>query len=61
MVSVITEVYSLKELASSDCGKLIKNENIYNLIMSIIFKRTKLKRFLLKCIHANDQRKIDLL
>jgi hypothetical protein len=54
MVSLITEVYDLRQLATFECGKLIKNENIYNLIMSIIFKRTKMKRFLLKCINFND-------
>lgn len=54
LVAVITEVYGLRQLATYDCGKLIKNENIYNLIMSIIFKRTKMKRFLVKCIIQND-------
>lgn len=54
MVAITTEVYGLRQLATSECGKLIKNENVYNLVMSIIFKRTKLKRFLLKVIAFND-------
>jgi hypothetical protein len=54
MVGVVTEVYGLKQLATYECGKLIKNENVYNLIMGIIFRRTKIKRFLLKCIRTND-------
>lgn len=60
MVTVVTEVYALKSLAGSECGKLIKNENVYNMIMSMIFKRTKLKKFLLSAIKINDKNKIEL-
>lgn len=58
MVTIVTEVYGLKRLAGSDCGKLIKNENVYNMIMSMIFKRTKLKKFLISVIKVNDKNKI---
>ena len=60
MVTIVTEVYGLKGLAGSERGKLIKNENVYNMIMSMIFKRTKLKKFLLSVIKANDKNKIEL-
>ena len=60
MVTIVTEVYGLKDLAGSERGKLIKNENVYNMIMSMIFKRTKLKKFLLSVIKANDKNKIEL-
>lgn len=53
MVAVLTEIYGLKILASSDYGKIIKNENVYNLVMSYLFKKTKIKRFLLDCINNN--------
>lgn len=61
MVGVITEIYGLKVLAASDNGKIIKNENVYNLVMSYLFKRTKIKRFLLDCINNNEFDKIELL
>ena len=45
MVSIYTNVYRLKELNASMNGDLFKIENIFNLIMSYIFKRTKIKKF----------------
>lgn len=58
MVTIVIEVYGLKRLAGSECGRLIKNENVYNMIMSMIFKRTKLKKFLISVIKVNDKSKI---
>jgi hypothetical protein len=60
MVTIVTDVYRLQRLSTSECGKLIKNENVYNLIMSLIFKRTKLKPFILSCIKHNEKNKISL-
>jgi len=47
MVSVVTDIYGLKHLAAQENGKLVKNENVYNLIMTFLFKKTKIKPFLL--------------
>lgn len=58
MVSVVTDIYGLKFLAESEKGRLIKNENVYNLIMTFLFKRTKVRSFLEKCIEHNYQQKI---
>lgn len=59
MVSVITQVYGLKELATSEGGRLIKNDNVYNMVMCYLFKRTKLKNFILECIRHRDHQKIE--
>ena len=58
MVSVVTDIYSLQQLAQKETGKLIKNENVYNLIMTFLFKKTKIKAFLLHCIQHRDSDKI---
>ena len=34
-------------LAQLQVGKLIKNENVYNLVMALLFKKYKIKRFLI--------------
>ena len=59
MGEVVTEVYGLKLLANSETGKLIKNDNVFNTIMCCIFKKTKLRKFILKCIHHRDGPKIN--
>ncbi len=42
-----------------EIGKLVKNENVYNLIMSLLFKKFKIKKFLVECIRHNNQDKIN--
>lgn len=54
MVSLITKIYGLKDLSLTEGGKLIKNDNIYNLIMCFLFKKTKIRRFLIACIYHKD-------
>ena len=61
MVKIYTEVYNLKLLNSSRNGKLFKNENVYNLIMSFMFKKTKIKVFIRSMIRANEEQKIKKL
>jgi len=58
MVSVVTDIYGLKFLAESGKGRLIKNENVYNLIMTFLFKRTKVRSFLEQSIEHNYKDKI---
>lgn len=59
MVKIITEIYGLHDLARTEKGKLFKNENIYNLIMSFLFKRTKIKNFILHSIRINFKAKAE--
>ena len=61
MVKIYTEVYNLKLLNSSRNGKLFKNENVYNLIISFMFKITKIKVFIRSMIRANEEQKIKKL
>lgn len=39
-------------------GKLFKNENVYNLVMSFLFKKTKIKQFVRIMIRDNNIQKI---
>lgn len=58
MVSIYTHVYKLRELNKTENGQLFKNENVFNLIMSYMFKRTKIKSFLRKIIVGREEFKI---
>ena len=55
MVSILTDIYKLKQLNASVNGDLFKNENIFNLVMSFLFKRTKINRFVRKIILINEE------
>jgi hypothetical protein len=39
-------------------GKLFKNENVYNLIMSFMFRKTKIKAFIRLIVRENNLEKI---
>ena len=58
MVSVVTDIYDLRHLAEQEKGKLVKNENVYNLIMTFLFKKTKIKPFLLLSLKQRHEQKI---
>lgn len=58
MVSVYTDIYSLRVLNEGDHGSLFKNENVFNLIMAHMFKKTKIKIFIRKVIKAKEEAKI---
>jgi hypothetical protein len=60
LVAVYTEVYSLKGLNRKTNGFLFKNENLFNLIMTNLFKTTKLSTFLRKVIKKKWSEKIEL-
>jgi hypothetical protein len=55
MVGIVTHVYGLNTIVATEHGKLIKNENVYNLIMSYLFKKTRLKHFIVNCIKKNEE------
>lgn len=46
MIVIYTHIYKLKKLYGTSGGKLFKNENIFSLIMSFLFRKTKIKKFL---------------
>jgi hypothetical protein len=58
MVTIVSNIYGLNILVASKNGKLIKNENVYNLIMSFFFKATRIKYFIVNCIKINEEAKI---
>ena len=62
MVRVCTHVYQLKRVyeSKSGNGELFKNENVYNLIMSFLFKKTKVNVFFRKCIYEREGDKITM-
>ena len=51
MVTIYTDIYELKLLNKSLNGELFKNENVFNLIMSLLFRRTKIRKFVQKIIY----------
>lgn len=61
MVAIFTEVYQLKRVNKSQNGELFKNDNIYNLIMSFMFKKTKVKKFIGNVIIKREKIKIQEL
>lgn len=61
MVTIYTKIYHLAELCQSINGHLFKNENVYNLIMSFLFRRTKIRVFVKKLIYNADFSKIEKL
>jgi hypothetical protein len=60
MVKIVAEAYCLPELITYENGKLFKNENVYNLIMSYMFRKTKIKLFIVDSIRLNYHTKIIL-
>ena len=61
MVKVATKCYGLEQLAKLENGRLVKNENVYNLIMAHLFKTSlKLKSLILDLIHSKNSLKIKL-
>lgn len=58
MVAIYTDIYSLRTLNEGQNGSLFKNENVFNLIMAHMFKKTKIKIFLRKVIKNKEADKI---
>lgn len=61
MVKVYTKIYQLTDLCQSSKGHLFKNENVYNLIMSFLFRRTKIRKFVKQLVYNADLTKIERL
>lgn len=61
MVKVYTKIYQLADLCQSSKGHLFKNENVYNLIMSFLFRRTKIRKFVKQLVYNADLTKIERL
>ena len=59
MIVIYTQTYRLKKIYGTSSGKLFKNENIFSLIMSYLFRKTKIRKFLKMLIVENEKEKIE--
>lgn len=59
MVGLYTEIYGLRAINASQNGVLFKNQNLFNLIMANMFKKTKIKKFVRRVIVNREHAKIE--